>query len=138
MPELQRTTMNPPGVSPPQGLYSHVARVKAPELVFIAGQVALDASGNLVGPGDVGAQTTQVFSNLGQILASVGATFRNVVEFNVYLVARSSIQPYIGARTEILKGAFPDGDYPPSTLVVVDGLAAEEYLVEIKAVAALA
>ena len=69
MPELQRTTMNPPGVSPPQGLYSHVARVKAPELVFIAGQVALDAGGNLVGPGDVGAQTTQVFSNLEQILA---------------------------------------------------------------------
>ena len=87
--------------------------------------------------GDVGAQTTQVFSNLGQILTSVGATFRNVVEFNVYLVGRSSIQPYMGARTEILRGAFPEGDYPPSTLVVVDGLATEEYLVEIKAVAAL-
>ncbi len=138
MPELQRTTMNPPGVSPPQGLYSHVARVTAPELVFIAGQVALDASGSLVGPGDAGAQTTQVFCNLGQILTSVGATLRNVVEFNLCLVGRSSIQRYMGARTEILRGAFPDGDYPPSTLLVVDGLASEEYLVEIKAVAALA
>ena len=138
MPELQRTTVNPPGVSPPQGLYSHVARVKAQEFVFIAGQVAVDASGNLVGPGDVAAQTMQVFSNLGQILASVDATFRNVVEFNVYLVGRSSIQPYMGARTEILRSAFPEGDYPPSTLLVVDGLASEEYLVEIKAVAALA
>ncbi len=117
MPELQRTTMNPPGVSSPQGLYSHVARVKAPELVFIAGQVALDGSGNLVGPGDAGAQTTQVFSNLGQILTSVGATFRNVVEFNVYLVGRSSIQPYMGARTEILRGAFPDCDYPAPFLL---------------------
>ncbi len=79
MPELQRTIINPPSVSPPRGLYSHVARVKAPELVFIAGQVALDAGGNLVGPGDAGAQTTQVFSNLEQILASVGATFKNVL-----------------------------------------------------------
>lgn len=138
MPELQRTTMNPPGVSPPQGPYSHVARVKTQEFAFIAGQVAVDASGNLVGPGDVGAQTTQVFSNLEQILAGLGATFGNVVEFNIYLVGRSSIEPYQQARTEILRDAFPDGDYPPSTLVVVDGLATEEYLVEIKAVAALA
>ena len=86
----------------------------------------------------MGAQTTQVFSNLEQILAGVGATFGNVVEFNVYLVGRSSIGPYQQARTEIIRDAFPDGDYPPSTLLVVDGLASEEYLVEIKAVAALA
>ena len=56
MPELQRTTLNPTGVCLPQGLYSHAARVKASELVFVAGQVGVDADGRPVGVGDVGAQ----------------------------------------------------------------------------------
>ena len=72
-----------------------------------------------------------------RVLHGVGATLANVVEFNVYLVGKSSIEPYRQARTEILENAFPEGDYPPSTLVVVDGLARDEYLVEVKAVAAL-
>ena len=97
----------------------------------------MDAAGELVGSGDVAAQTRQVFQNLGQVLNAAGATFSNVVEFTTYLVGRDSIQPFIAARAELFPGIFPDNDYPPNTLLVIDSLVREDFLVEIKAVAAL-
>jgi len=60
-----------------------------------------------------------------------------VVEFTTYLMERGSIQPFIEARTEVFPAMFPDGDYPPNTLLVIDSLVRDEFLVEIKAVAAL-
>ena len=83
------------------------------------------------------AQTRQVFANLGKVLEAVGASFSNVVELTTYLVGRESVQPFIQARTEIFPGIFPDGDFPPNTLLIIDGLVRPEFLVEIKAVAAL-
>lgn len=137
MPQLQRTIVNPPGAPRPIGAYSNAVRVKAGELLFIAGQVALDASGGLVGKGDVRAQTRQAFENIGHALASVGASFSNVVEFTTFLVGRESIQPFMQARNELFPRYFPGGDYPPNTLLIISGLVREEFLVEIKAVAAL-
>jgi enamine deaminase RidA (YjgF/YER057c/UK114 family) len=137
MATLQRTVVNPAQAPQPLGAYSNAVRVKAGELVYIAGQVGVDARGNLVGKGDVQAQTRQVFENLGQVLASVGASFSNVVEFTTYLVGRESVQPFMAARTELFPQLFPKQDYPPNTLLIVSGLVREEFLVEIKAVAAL-
>ena len=91
----------------------------------------------LAGDG-VAAQTRQVFANLGKVLEAVGASFSNVVEFTTYLVGKESVQPFIKARTEIFPGIFPDGDFPPNTLLIIDGLVRSEFLVEIKAVAVLA
>jgi len=136
MPDLQRTILDPPNAPKPLGAYSHAVKVSAGSLLYIAGQVGVDADGKLAGP-DVVAQTRQVFQNLGHVLAGAGATFSNVVEFTTYLVGRSSIQPFIDARTELFPGLYPDGDYPPNTLLVIAGLVQEEFLVEIKAVAAL-
>jgi enamine deaminase RidA (YjgF/YER057c/UK114 family) len=113
------------------------ARVKAGSLLFVAGQVPLDTAGNLVGGGDAAAQTRQVFKNLGQVLEGAGASFSDVVEFTTYLVGRESVQPFIQARTELFPQIFPNADYPANTLLVVAGLVREEFLVEIKAVAAL-
>ena len=96
----------------------------------------MDADGKPAAP-DVVAQTRQVFQNLGHVLVGAGATFSNVVEFTTYLVGRSSIQPFIDARTELFPGLYPGGDYPPNTLLVIAGLVQEEFLVEIKAVATL-
>ena len=87
--------------------------------------------------GDMAAQARQVFANLGGILESVDATFSNVVEFTTYVVGRDSVQTYIAGRTEVYPEIFPNEDYPPNTLLVVDGLARDEFLLEIKAVAAL-
>ena len=119
----------------PLGLYSQAMRTRSSDLVFVAGQVAVDLDGNLVGEGDAGAQTRQVLENIGRVLTAAGASLSNVVEFTTYVVGRESIQPFIEARTGLFREMFPDGDYPPNTLLVVDGLVKEEFLIEIKAVA---
>ena len=133
----QRELINPASAPKPIGAYSHAARVSPGQLVFVAGQVAIDSDGNAVGRGDVAAQTRQVFHNIGQILSGVGASFANVVEFTTYVVGREAIAPFIAARSEIFPEIFPTEDFPPNTLLVVDGLVREEFLLEIKAVAVL-
>jgi len=76
--------LNPPNLSPPSG-YTHVVEVNGGRTIYIAGQVAFDKSGNVVGAGDFAAQTTQVFENLKAGLAAVGASFKDVVKVNSYL-----------------------------------------------------
>ncbi|PKB64452.1 MAG: hypothetical protein BZY80_02525 [SAR202 cluster bacterium Io17-Chloro-G2] len=137
MPDLERTILNPSTVTQPLGAYSHSVTVSPGKLVYIAGQVAVDQNGDPVGTGDVKAQTRQVFENLSAILTAAGASFTNVVEFTTYLVGRASVQPFVDARTEIFPTIFPGKDYPPNTLLIISGLVREEFLVEIKAVAAL-
>ena len=79
---VHHTTQAPP----PLGAYAQAVRVKAGELVSIAGQVAVDVAGHLVGPGDAQTQTRQVFANLGRILASLGASFRKVIAVTTSVV----------------------------------------------------
>ena len=98
MSQLQRTIINSSEAPQPLGAYSQGVRVKCGELLFVAGEVALDAAGNLIGAGDVALQTRQVFHNLAQVLGRSGANFRNVVEFTTYLVGRDSIQPFLNQR----------------------------------------
>ena len=137
MSELNRVIVNTDKAPQPIGAYSQAIRTAPGELLFIAGQVSVGLDGNPVGVGDMAAQVKQVFANLGGILEGVGANFSNVVEFTTYVVGRDSVQAYIAARTDLYPELFPDADYPPNTLLVVDGLVREEFLLEIKAVAAL-
>ena len=137
MASIERTSTNPDTIAKPLGAYSHAVRIKAQELVYIAGQVAVDKEGKLVGKGDVGVQAAQVFENIGLILQSLGATFSNVVEITIFLVGRETVGPYRDARADIYEKIFPDGDYPATTLLVISGLVHQDYLVEIKAVAAI-
>jgi enamine deaminase RidA (YjgF/YER057c/UK114 family) len=111
-------------------LYSHVVRTG--NLVFIAGQVAQDARGEVVGPGDFPAQAAQVFENLARALASVGATLENLVKITIYITDPRFRDPL----REVNRRYLPT-DQPTSTLLVVAGLARPEYLIEIDAVAAL-
>ena len=126
----------PKGVHEPPGKYSHAARVEGP-LIVVAGQVALDVDGELVGENDVAAQTRQVFSNMSAVLAGSGSSFANVVEFTYYIVGRENVQGFMDARTAIFDEAYPGGDYPPATLLVVGGLANHDFLVEVSALATL-
>lgn len=109
--------------------YSHAA--KAGGFVFVAGQVAQDAEGTLVGRGDIEAQAVQVFENLKAVLASAGATFEDVVKMTTY-TTNVAYRPKIAEiRARYFKTYFP-----PNTFVVVASLATPEYLLEIEAVAA--
>jgi enamine deaminase RidA (YjgF/YER057c/UK114 family) len=127
---------NPNTLSKPGGTYSHVARVSAGELLFIAGQVPVDASGKVVGNGDFDAQAEQVFENIRLALESEGAVFRNVVQFTTYLVDSRDIPKLRKFRERTYPQYFPDGLYPPNTLLVVERLASEEIRLEIAAIAA--
>ncbi len=129
--------LNPPSLHPPAGQYSHVAVASGNRFAFIAGQVALDQSGQLVGSGDVAAQTRQALANLANLCEELGATPSDIVELRTFVVGSESLDGFRSARTEAFSELFPNGAYPPNTLLVVSGLASDEFKIEISAVVAL-
>ncbi len=128
---------NPQQLGKPLGPYSHIARVKAAEFVFIAGQVAVDKAGNVVGADDFDAQCAQTFANLAAALESVGAGWGNVVQFTTYLVHSQDIGKFMIYRSREFPRLFANGAYPPNTLLIVDRLVQEALLIEVQAIAAL-
>jgi enamine deaminase RidA (YjgF/YER057c/UK114 family) len=131
------TIHNPDAMGKPLGQYSQIARVKASEFLFIAGQVATDASGKPVGFDDFDAQCRQVFANIDAALKSQGAGFANVVEFTTYLVHSQDIARFMAFRLREFPRMFASGHYPPNTLLIVDRLVQEAFLIEVQTVAAL-
>jgi len=113
----------------PLGQYSHVTRVKAGEFLFIAGMLS---------PGDsFEAQCAGVFAQIEKALQSAGASWGNVVQFTTYLVHSQDIPRFMQYRLREFPGMFRNGVYPPNTLLIVDRLVDEKYLVEVQTIAAL-
>ncbi len=129
-PVIQR--LNPPGLSTPTG-YSHVVSARGGRTIYIAGQVALDAKGQLVGEGDLAAQTRQVFANLETALKAAGATFNDVVKTNYYLRDAAQVQVIRDVRAK-----YFTKELPASTLVEVPRLANPGFLIEIEVIAVVA
>ena len=123
---------NPAGVHPPVGTYSHAVRVETADgtWIYISGQVALDAEGSRVVPGDLRAQTRQVFENLRAILEANGATFADVVKIGTYLTTLDDLAGMREVRSEYLTS-----EPPASTAVQVVALVVPEALIEIDLVA---
>jgi enamine deaminase RidA (YjgF/YER057c/UK114 family) len=125
--------LNPDGVSKPTG-YTHVVSGQG-RVVFIAGQVAANEAGEVVGEGDLAAQANQVFTNLKTCLASVGATFADVTKLTTFVV---NYKPEDRAIVAAARAAHLPADNPPaSTLVGVQALARPEFMIEIEATAVL-
>ena len=122
--------ISPVSMHRPNG-YSHLARIKDGKPVFIAGQVALDSSGHLVGPGDFRAQAQQVFENLKSAVEAAGGSFSNIVKLNVYVIDRSDLPHYREIRDQFINVGNP----PASTAVQVAALFRPEFLIEVEAVA---
>jgi enamine deaminase RidA (YjgF/YER057c/UK114 family) len=114
----------------PLGQYSHMTRVKnAAETLYIAGMLA---------PGeDFDAQCSGVFRQIGIALESAGAGWGNVAQFTTYMVHSQDIPKFMAWRLREFPKMFPDGKYPPNTLLIVDRLVAEQFLVEVQTIAAL-
>ena len=129
--------LNPDGLAKPLGQYSHLTRVKASEYVFIAGQLAVDKDGKVVGTDDFDAQCVQSFANIEVALKSVGAGWGAVVQFVTYLVHSQDIPKFMKYRLREFPKMFPNGAYPPNTLLMVDRLVQEPFLIEVQATAAL-
>ncbi len=132
---MEKQFINPPEINPPAS-YSHVVNVNgAGRLVFIAGQTAFNAAGELVGRGDLRAQATQVFENLEIALAAAGATFEDVVKYTTFIVNYTPEQRSVLA--EVREKYLPARNPPASTLLGVQSLAREGMLIEIEMIAAL-
>jgi len=127
--------INPDTLGKPLGQYSQLTRVKASEFLFIAGQVGANKDGK--SPPDFDAQCALVFGNIGAALASQGASFANLVEFTTYLVHSQDIAKFMAYRTREFPELFKDVIYPPNTLLIIDRLVQEQFLIEVSAVAAL-
>jgi enamine deaminase RidA (YjgF/YER057c/UK114 family) len=101
--------------------------------LWIAGQVAVDADGALVGIGDADRQAEQVWANLDAVLKAAGGGLDDLVATTTYVVDRAYRDAATDARRRWLQGTT----YPTNTLVIVDGLGRPEYLLEVSAVAVL-
>lgn len=128
---------NPPGMATPLGLYCHVARAKDAEIVHVAGQVSINEAGELVGAGDFEAQMRQTYANLRAALESAGAGFGSVVKYTTYLTRKKDLGEYRRVRETLYEELYPQGGYPPNTLLVVSGLVNDDLLVEVEAIAAV-
>jgi reactive intermediate/imine deaminase len=126
----EKRFLTPATLSPPFG-YSHVVEAPARTIVYISGQVPLDAEGQLVGEGDFEAQTRQVFENLTRALEAADAGWSDVVKLDYFLRDVGQIAAVRAIRDEYVDTANP----PASTLVEVSGLFRPDVLVEIQAVA---
>src|SRR2546423_13757123 len=133
MPDIK--IFNPDTLGKPLGQYSHIARVKASEFVFIAGQVGADKDGK-VGE-DFDAQCALTYANIEAALKSVGGGGTNVVEFTTYLVHSQDIPKFMAYRKREFPKFFTNGAYPPNTLLMVDPLVQEPVLIELQTVGAL-
>jgi enamine deaminase RidA (YjgF/YER057c/UK114 family) len=122
--------INPPTLPTPPG-YSQLVIASGGSTLYIAGQVALDREGKLVGPGDFAAQTAQVFRNLVAALEAGGATTRHLVKLNTFVTDLSALPEFRRVRDQFLDPAHP----PTSTLVQVTRLFRPEFLIEIEAIA---
>ncbi len=124
---------NPDTVHPPLGGYSHTVRVPADsDLLFLAGQVGVDGDGNVMS--GAREQTRQALDNIAACLAAEGMTFADIVRLTVYLTDSKDI----GEMREARQAVFDATQLPTSTLLIVNGLAQPDLLVEIDVVAARA
>jgi len=110
--------------------YSHCTR--AGNTLWVAGQVAQDKGGKLIGKGDIELQAKQVYTNLRSILTEAGGGLANIVKMTTYITHYASLEGYRKVR-----GTFFTEPFPPNTLVVVESLASPDFLIEIEAIAVL-
>ena len=126
--------ISPDGLSKPTG-YSHVVAASGGTTVYISGQVAFDAAGNVAGEGDHRRQAEQVFANLQIALAAAGASFEQVVKVTYFVVGLT--RDVTLALREVRSG-FLSAEHPPaSTLIAVAGLVDPRLLIEVEAIAVI-
>jgi enamine deaminase RidA (YjgF/YER057c/UK114 family) len=130
---MKKQYLNPKELNTPR-FYTHaVSASGAGKLVHVSGQVSWDASGNVVGKGDMRAQSEQVFRNVGAALKAAGAGWDDVIKMNGYMVGMHAER--VSAYREVRQRFLKEGALPASTLVGVERLVDPELLLEVEVVA---
>ena len=114
-------------------LYSHVVVVEAKKTIFVSGQLARNARGEVVGKGDMGAQIRQTGENIKAALAAAGATLSDIVKTNTYVTDIDEFFKHVEVRMRYFGPALPT-----STTVEVRRLSHPDFLVEVEAFAVIA
>jgi enamine deaminase RidA (YjgF/YER057c/UK114 family) len=124
--------VNPDTVAPPIGSYSHSVRVETADgvWIYVSGQIANDIEGNLVGIGDLGAQTVQVFENIARVLEANGAGFEHVIKIQTFLTTLDGL-----AESREVRARYLPSEPPASTAVQVVALVIPDALIEVDVVA---
>jgi 2-iminobutanoate/2-iminopropanoate deaminase len=131
---MKKVVKNPQSIAQPLSNYSHVVRLEIVDtaIIYVAGQIALDPQGNLVGENDIGAQTEFVFKQIVTILEEEGATLGDVVKANIFVTDISHYDEVAAVRNRYFVV-----DPPATTFVEVSKLVREGLLVEIEVQAAV-
>ncbi len=124
--------INPKSLVKPTG-YTHLVIAPDGRTVYVAGQVAFDSAGKVVGEGDFAAQAEQVYRNLQRALESVGGSMADLIKTTTFITDLAGLPALREVRLRHLDKARP----PANTLLVVSGLARPELLIEIEGVAVL-
>lgn len=128
---MRPARLTPAGLAPPEEPYVHA--VRAGNVIYLAGQVALDERNEVVGPGNPRVQIAQCWRNIDRILGSIDATLQDVVKIVCYFKDIRHFPLELEVRRELLG----DGPYPVATVVQVANLGLDSLLVEIDATAVL-
>lgn len=129
---MERRQIQPEAVPKPVAQYAQGVEVRGGRILFIAGQVPLDADGRLVGQGDIRAQARRVFENIRAIVEEAGGDMADIVKLTTFLTNMDDYPAFVQVRSEFLSPP-----YPAATLVAVASLVRPEWLVEVEAIAVL-
>ncbi|WP_172331058.1 RidA family protein [Mangrovicoccus sp. HB161399] len=129
--------IDPPGSVPAQGLYTSVGHLEGSAYRFVAGQLSVNAAGDIVGADDFDAQFDQVFGNLEGVIKGLGGSMASVVKFTTFVTSRDCIDPFMKKRAADFPKWYPSGIFPPNTLLIVQGLVKPEFMLEVEAVVAI-
>jgi reactive intermediate/imine deaminase len=121
-----------PAVAKPVGNYKMATRLDSGRLVYISGQVAWDADGNIVGKGDIHVQARQVFQNIRHVLQAAGSDMEHLLKITTYLTNIDNFPAVVEARSRVFAGQLP-----ASTLIVVPSLFHPDFLIEVEGIAAI-
>ena len=134
---MAKKVIQPKGMHSPLAAYTHVVEGVGKKIVFISGQGPLDASGNLVGQGDLEKQVKQVLANLEEAVASVGGDTGDICKITIFLTEQvSTMQNGLATMRNCVREFF-GSVYPASSLVFISKLASPDWLVEIEAFAVI-
>ncbi len=131
---MQKKLINPSSLPPPRG-FNHGILVTGGQLLFLAGQDASDAQGNIVAPGDLVAQFEQVLRNLQAVVEEAGGTMQNIVKLNVFVRDRDDYVSKLKPLGQVFRTYFGGDYYPTMALFEVNGFFRAENLVELEGMA---
>ncbi len=133
---MKRDILNPPSLARPSG-FSHGILTSGGQLLFLAGQTASDAGGQIVAPGDLVAQYEQILQNLQTVVEAAGGTMQDIVKLTIFVADRDAYRAQLKALGKVHRAYF-GAHYPATALLEISRFFQDEALIEIEGIAVIA